>query len=559
MAYFERTYEGLRESLKQALSPGHFPIFTRAKNPNHLEGTRTGLTLKSLASFGAVDVSLWRPEDVPHGPDGYALKRPTKRDVAVAIKALRRCLEELKEEWSSFRARGCHFVVCGNAQLQTLLHVPEIASDLKDSYVFYPCKWIMRPKNAYPVVARAIEAAGKFMDLEEFITVVELAASASALDYYANETEEHRTARIQSRVDYYANETEEHRTARIQSQFIFAANESGEHRKARVDVLKATIARETAEKRALRVKNLDAKLKSFEKQAEIKAKYRFTISQRCWGTIMKLREQRFLKRSLESPTEQFDRQVRAAKHLENWKASWCNKTTEQRALEKTNRQVAWNERRSRMRVKKANALAMNLDIMTAITRGYHYKSLAGYKGKGDIRADPFGARLMSFYDTNPSKLEEDQKALRADAAAKLKALNYAAQRANDEKKRIAKWGPDHAKMTRGEKLKMAYEATRKKKEDAGAASEQEVVDGSAVDYPKEKWHTQKLYRQRKPKEAADLAAGLPVEPFMMDPNLAARGRKRTAKDAGLVEEVSRQVAAKKTSSSSGYAARPVTE
>ena len=64
MTYFERTYAGLRESLERALAPGHFPVFTRAKNPNRLQGTRTGLTLDALTPYGAVDVSLWRPEDV---------------------------------------------------------------------------------------------------------------------------------------------------------------------------------------------------------------------------------------------------------------------------------------------------------------------------------------------------------------------------------------------------------------------------------------------------------------------------------------------------------------
>ena len=31
MTYFERTYNGLRESLARAQAPGHFPGFTRAK------------------------------------------------------------------------------------------------------------------------------------------------------------------------------------------------------------------------------------------------------------------------------------------------------------------------------------------------------------------------------------------------------------------------------------------------------------------------------------------------------------------------------------------------
>jgi len=114
--------------LREALTPGHFPVFTRAKNPNRSHGTRTGLTLDALKPSGAVDVSLWRPEDIPHGPHGYALKPPKKKDIAIAVKVLKRCLAELKEEWDAFRARGCLFVVCGNAQLKTLTRMPEMAA-----------------------------------------------------------------------------------------------------------------------------------------------------------------------------------------------------------------------------------------------------------------------------------------------------------------------------------------------------------------------------------------------------------------------------------------------
>jgi len=71
-----------------------------------LHGTRTGLTLDALKPYGAVDVSLWRPEDVPHGPHGYAPKPPKKKDIAIAVKAPNRCLAELNEEWDAFHARG---------------------------------------------------------------------------------------------------------------------------------------------------------------------------------------------------------------------------------------------------------------------------------------------------------------------------------------------------------------------------------------------------------------------------------------------------------------------
>ena len=52
MAYFDRTYLNIRDALALALAPGHFPVFTRSKNPNRLQGTRTGLTLQALAPFG---------------------------------------------------------------------------------------------------------------------------------------------------------------------------------------------------------------------------------------------------------------------------------------------------------------------------------------------------------------------------------------------------------------------------------------------------------------------------------------------------------------------------
>jgi hypothetical protein len=542
MTYFERTYEGLRESLARALAPGHFPVFTRAKNPNRLHGTRTGLTLDALSPYGAVDVSLWRPEDVPHGSQGYALKPPTKKAIKIAVKALKRCLAELKEEWDAFRARGGRFVICGNVQLKTLMRIPEMVPYLKDSFVFYPCKWIMSPDMAYAAVARAVNAAGKFMDLAKFTTLIETAASASALDFYANESEEHRAARIHSH-------------------FVFAANESAEHRKARVDTLKATIARETGEKRALRIKNLNAKLKSPEKQAELKAKYRFTIGRRCRASIINLRERRFLKQSLESPEEQYDRRLRAVKHIENWKASRKGRTVEQRAIEKANRQAAWDARRGQMRAKKAAQLLMNLDIMNAVTRGYHYNSLNGHRKKCDICEDPFGAQLMAFYDAHPGTLEADKKAYTADCTAKLKAANYAAQKAYEEKKKVEKWGPDHAKISRGDKLKMAYAANKK------SVAESPAAEQTAVEEPKEKWHTQKKYRERKKEEAKAIAEGLPLEGFAIDPALAARGKKiaeawakkRAAKEAGLVEDATRKVSSRKSSSSASSGARPPVE
>jgi hypothetical protein len=536
--------------------------------------------LDALSPYGAVDVSLWRPEDVPHGSQGYALKPPTKKAIKIAVKALKRCLAELKEEWDAFRARGGRFVICGNVQLKTLMRIPEMVPYLKDSFVFYPCKWIMSPDMAYAAVARAVNAAGKFMDLAKFTTLIETAASASALDFYANESEEHRAARIQSQLDFYANESEEHRAARIQSQldfyaneseehraarihshFVFAANESAEHRKARVDTLKATIARETGEKRALRIKNLNAKLKSPEKQAELKAKYRFTIGRRCRASIINLRERRFLKQSLESPEEQYDRRLRAVKHIENWKASRKGRTVEQRAIEKANRQAAWDARRGQMRAKKAAQLLMNLDIMNAVTRGYHYNSLNGHRKKCDICEDPFGAQLMAFYDAHPGTLEADKKAYTADCTAKLKAANYAAQKAYEEKKKVEKWGPDHAKISRGDKLKMAYAANKK------SVAESPAAEQTAVEEPKEKWHTQKKYRERKKEEAKAIAEGLPLEGFAIDPALAARGKKiaeawakkRAAKEAGLVEDATRKVSSRKSSSSASSGARPPVE
>jgi len=486
-----------------------------------------------------VDVALWRPEDVPHGPDGYALKPPTARDVAVAVRVLRRCLEEMAEEWTSFRARGSRFVISGIAQLKVFLHIPEFAGCLNDSFVFHPCKWIMDPDKAYPVLGLAVKSVGKNIGAEDFKELVEIAASASAVDFYANESAEHRAARIQSQLD-------------------FAANESPQHRKARVDALKATISRETLQKHAARIRNLDFKMKCPEKQAELKAKYQFTIGRRCQAIIDAMREKRFLKRSLETPHEQLERNLRRAKHWENWHASRRNRTDEQRAIERLHREAAWTERRPRQRVKKANQLTMTLDLMDGVTRAYHYKELTGHRCKGDIRGDPFGARLMAFYDAHPGTLEEDQKAFTANATAKLKANNYSSQKEYEERKRIEKWGPDHASLTRGEKLKMAYSAKRREKDEAAAAAE-----GVPEEPPKEKWLSQKLYRERKKKEDADRAAGLPVELAVTDPKLIARGqkiaaawaKKRAAKAAGIVEE-SRHVAPQGGSSSSDPAARP---
>ena len=196
MAYFDRTYLNIRDALALALAPGHFPVFTRSKNPNRLQGTRTGLTLQALAPFGVVDVPLWRPEDVPHGPDGYALKAPTVRDIAVAVRALRRCLQELKREWEAFCARRCFYVVSGRVQVKVIVHVHEMAAGLDGSCAFYPCKWIMNPGQAYPALARAVKAAGNDLGSETFERLLEIAASASAFDFYANESPEHRKARV---------------------------------------------------------------------------------------------------------------------------------------------------------------------------------------------------------------------------------------------------------------------------------------------------------------------------------------------------------------------------
>lgn len=523
MAYFDRTYRGIRDALELALVPGHFPVFTRSKNPNRLEGTRTGLTLQALAPFGVVDVPLWRPEDVPHGPDGYAFKAPTKRDIAVAIRALRRCLHELKKEWEAFCARRCFFVVSGGVQVKVIVHVPEMAAGLEGSCNFYPCKWIMNPGQAYSALARAVKAAGKDLGSDAFKTVVEIAASASALD--------------------------------------FAANESPEHRKARVDVLKATIAKESEDKRAARIRNLDAKLKSPESQAALKAKYHFTIGRRTRDMTIARRMKRFLKRSLETPEELLQRAMRHAKHLENWHASRKSRTPEQRAIERSNRQASWKERRPRQRATKADRLVANMADLDAVTRAYHYKDLTGYRNKGDIRADPIGARLMAFYDENPDIFKEDQKAFTASVTAKAKEKNYASQNEYEERKRIEKWGPDHANLTRGEKLKRAYASNRAQKEEAArVAAEAASATGVPEEPPKDKWASQKLYRERKKKEAADLAAGRPLEPAVKDPKLIERGqkiaaawaRKRAAKEAGLAEEP-RNVVSRGASSSSSSA------
>jgi hypothetical protein len=168
---------------------------------------------------------------------------------------------------------------------------------------------------------------------------------------------------------------------------------------------------------------------------------------------------------------------------------------------------------------------------------------------------------MAFYDENPGVFKEDQKAFTANATAKLKEKNYASQREYEEKKRIEKWGPDHANLTRGEKLKMANAAKRAQKEEAArVAAEAASAEGVPEEPPKDKWASQKLYRERKKKEAADRAAGLPVEPAVKDPKLIERGqkiaaawaRKRAAKEAGLAEEP-RNVASRGASSSSSSA------
>ena len=329
-----------------------------------------------------------------------------------------------------------------------------------------------------------------------------------------------------------------------------------------MDVLKATISRESEEKRAARIRNLDAKLKSPEKQAALKAKYRFTIGRRTREMVVARRMKRLLKRSLETPDELLQRALRRAKHWENWHASRKSRTPEQRAIERANRQVAWKERRPLQRARKADKLVANMADLDAITRAYHYKDLTGYRSKGDIRADPIGARLMAFYDENPDVFKEDQKAFTSSTTAKAKEKNYASQREYEERKRIEKWGPDHANLTRGEKLKRAYASNRAQKEEAArVAAEAAGAEGVPEEPPKDKWASQKLYRERKKKEAADRAAGLPVEPAVQDPKVIAKGqkiaaawaRKRAAKEAGLVEEP-RNVASRGGSSSSSSAA-----
>ena len=326
-------------------------------------------------------------------------------------------------------------------------------------------------------------------------------------------------------------------------------------------MLKATIAKESDDKCAARIRNLDAKLKSPEKQAALKAKYRFTIGRRTRDMMIAHRMKRFLKRALETPEELLQRAMRHAKHWENWHASRKSRTPEQRAIERSNRQASWKERRPRQRATKAGRLVANMADLDAITRAYHYKDLTGYRSKGDIREDPIGARLMAFYDANPDVFKEDQKAFTASVTAKAKDKNYSSQKEYEERKRMEKWGPDHADLTRGEKLKRAYASNRAQKEEAArVAAEAASAAGVPEEPPKDKWASQKLYRERKKKEAADLAAGRPVEPAVKDPKLIERGqkiaaawaRKRAAKEAGLVEEP-RNVVSRGASSSSSSA------
>ena len=559
--YLERTYRNLRPQLELALSPGHFPVFTRAKNPNRLHGTRTGLTLDLLATRGAVDVPLWHYDDVPHNKQGYAKKKPSKNDVKIATKALKRCLLELADAWKQFRDGGREFVVAGISQLRPLEKIPEFKGKLKDSFTFYPTKWILKPEAAFCAVERAVAAAGGELSFQCFKTLVEDAASMSARDFYANETEEHRAARIQNQLDFYANETPEHRAARIQSQLHFYANETEEHRAARIQnqldfyanetpehraariqshldfaanesplhrqdrvaKLKQTIEREEGEKRARRLHNLDASRKTLQRQAEIKAKYRFTIGARSRATIEVLRRRRFERRALETPEQQFQRHERKLEHIKNWKAARMKRTPEERQQESANRRAAWQERRPVQRAKKCQELLERFDAMDGCERGYHYDRLLGIHGSA-LPADPFGKVLLEFYDANPGKLDEDAKTWRANATAKLQQGGYRSQKAYEERCRAEKWGANHASMSRGEKLKLAYAKTREKKEEAAKEEEAtRLAAGLEATQPKEKWASQRLYRERKKAERQAIARG---EEVVQEPSkFAARGEK----------------------------------
>jgi len=491
--FLERTYRNLIGPLTLALSPGHFPVFTRAKNPNRLVGTRTGLTLQALRPYGAVDVPLWHHDDVPHSRSGYAKRSPSSDDVWTAIAALRRCFRELSPQCEAFFADGRRFVATGSAQLKVLKAFPEIQDRLKESFTFYPSVWIMKPLDAFPPVERAVAAAGNRLTLCAFQTLVEDAASASAST---------------SRLDFYANETEEHRRARI-------AN------------IKLAIAQEEGEKRARRLRNLDQSLKTPERQAEIKAKYRFTIGTRTRARILALRQKRLQLRALETAEQQFERHERHLAHIRNVKAAHASRTPEQKALTSMKRRAIWVWLRPKLRAKRCQKLVAGFDAMDACTRGYHYDRLLHIKGAEDVKKDPFGKVLVAFYDSHPGQLEEDAKQWRANAVMKLKEKGYRSQKAYEEKQRVEKWGAGHATMTRGEKLKIAYAKTRDVKErEAKEAEDARVAAGGEPTPPKEKWRTQRLYRERKAQERAARARGeevaAPEGPF------AERGKKIAA-------------------------------
>lgn len=505
--YLERTYRNLLGPLTLALSPGRFPVFTRGKNPNRLHGTRTGLTLALLSKYGAVDVALWHHDDVPHGPHGYAKKRPSVKDVKIATEALRRCLGDLSQAWQQFLSARRRFVATGDSQLRPLEAIPEIKALLSDAFTFYPNIWILKPAFSFRAVELAVVAAGKELLFDTFQRLVEDAASMSRLDFYANETAEHRAARIQSQLE-------------------FAANEAPEHRRERVSKLKATIAKEDGEKRARRLQNLDAAMKTPERRAELKAKYRITIGMRSRATIEAMRRKRIEFRAAETPLEQFQRRERKLAHIRNWKAARAKKSLEARQQESANRRAAWQKRRPTQRAKKCQQLLGRFADMDACDRGYHYNRLHGIYDEVALREDPFGKVLLAFYDANPGKLEADERAWKANAVKKLQEKNYKSQHAYEERLREEKWGPNHASLSRGDKLKLAYAKNREQKaEEAAAAEAARIAAGLEPAPQKEKYASQRIYRERKRAECEALARGEEVQEVS---KFAERGQKISA-------------------------------
>lgn len=523
--FLERTYRNLIGPLTLALSPRHFPVFTRARNPNRLVGTRTGLTLQALRPYGAVDVPLWHHDDVPHSRSGYAMRAPSSRDVWTAVAALRRCFQELSPEWEAFLASDRRFVAAGLSQLKPLEAFPEIRVRLKESFTFHPSKWITKPLGAFPAVERAVAAAGNSLALCAFQTLVEVSASMSALE---------------SALDFYANETEEHRRARIAK-------------------IKLAIEQEEGEKRARRLQNLDASLKTPERQAEIKAKYRFTVGARTRATILALRQKRFQLQALETAEQQFERRERHLAHIRNVRAAHERRTPEQKAQTSAKRRATWRTLRPILRARKCQKLVAGFAAMDACTRGYHYDRLLRIKGADAVRKDPFGEVLMAFYDSHPGQLETDAKQWKADATRKLKEKGYRSQKAYQERGRVKKWGAEHATMTRGEKLKIAYAKNREVKErEAKEAEDARVAAGGEPTPPKEKWRTQRLYRERKAQERAARARG--EEVAALEGPLAERGKKiaaawakkRAAKE--LEKEAAKAAAAEKRASTGSASA-----